>query len=603
MTVIKDVSLAGRTIDYNGVQFGGADSDQSMLPPEYSLSGSFVYDDAGRQVTHTDYSLTVRTVILQSSEQAQSSQVDDINRLLNEPGKTLKLAGLGAGFSTDPSDIVWGPKPRTISLEPIGGQLAWELVWQVNFGYFPQRSLASPGALTWMAFNFDNVWSNDFEGQAKRTMTGYVQIAQPVQGKKQTGNTVAQVRRKITHLVPDGFKVTGSTFRESLDKSRIDFTFAIEQFNAEAYPPGITNATGIYGMEATGAALVKGSASIGMTLTTAPGVPKKRALEVFLVAALAKQRHLQSLQAGGSLAGGQRQSAVIPSNLRVSHQLWSRTTSLSMTWTVTGGVRAVIADGHIWQPVPGSNFRQWKNSVQHLWDNEGNAGLTAQPREDILIDLGDKTSQATIGRGPNRADPVTPTALRPTLAPPEEATSYNTYLVWDEVIRDDHITVHRLATSLTPDPDERPRDPLNKEPQGIGLANFQQKSDDFNVPERSGYPEIQIIRRWQIARTGFKPVIPELKNWGGTPVRLLDGRPIQPYRIGNAGRHAVWYTTGWKRYLVLQDQPKRAQDVDDPIAEAEGGGDQQRFSDFRDMLPRAHTSLTIDTGRSLFVTQ
>lgn len=566
MTVIKDISLSGKTIEYNGVQFGGSDSSYQFVPPEYSLSGQFAYDDARRRVTHTNYSLTVRALMYQSTESAQSRQVDAINRLLNQPGKTLKLSGLGTGFSNNPTDIVWGPKPKVISLEPMGGQLAWELVWTVDFGYFPSQSSATGGSLAFMAFNFDNVWQNDFEGQTRRTMNGYVQIAQKVQGKAQTGVTVAQVRRKITHLVPDGFKVNGSTFRENVAKNRLDFSFAIEQFNAEAYPPGITAATGIYGMEATGAALVAGSASIGMTLTTAPGVPKKRAFEVFLVAAMQKQRHLQSLQSGTSLSDPQK-SAVIPASLRVTHQLWSRTTSFSMTWTVTGGVGRIMGDGHIWQPVPGSNFKAWKQSMQRLWNNEGNARLTAQPKEDILVSLGSKTTQATIGRGPDLTEPTPPTVLTPSLAAPDEDNSYNFYRVWDTVVRNDHITVHRLANKLTPEPKERPQDPKEEEGQGIGLAEFKQKKDAFHIAERSGYPEIFIIRRWQIVRTQFKPIVPELKKWGGKDVRFLKGSPTEPHRIGRAGRFTVWFTEGWKKYLVLEDQPNRAAVADDPVAE------------------------------------
>jgi len=564
MTAIKDVNLSGSTIEYNGVQFGGADADQQFFPPEYTLSGSFAYDDAGRVVTHLNYAVNVRAILYHSSESSNSAQADTLYQKLNEPGKTLKLSGIGCGFSNDPKDIVSGPKPKVISLQPFGGEIAWEVVWQCEFGYRPSASLASPEPLTWMAFNFKNAWSNDFEGQSTRTISGYVQIAQRLQGDKKR-RVAAEVRRKIVHLIPDGFRQTASSFDETLDKGRINFSFTVVQFNADPFPPGITNATGVYGMEATGAALVKGSASLGMTLTVAPGKSRKLGLQYFLKAAQQKQAHLRGA-GGGSLASGGEQT-VIPSSLRITHQLFSRTTSYSMAWVVTSGLSRLMTDGHIWEPVADTDFRKWKASVAHVWYNEGNAKLAAHPEEDIIIDLGDNKTTATIGRGPERKDAnraMTP--LPPTITAPDEQGSFLIYDVWTEVYRNDNVNVHMLAATLKNEPSQNSSfDPLAKQPKGFGYSDYDQGSSEFHVAERSGFPIIRIVLFWRIMRIGFRPVFPELKTYGGKEVKFLRGNGIIPAMVtGKAGGFPVYWTTGYHVYQVMEGQPKRAEELPDP---------------------------------------
>ncbi len=98
-TALKDISLSGASIVYNGVQFGGGDSGGSMLPATYSLSGSYVYDDADRMVTHIHYTLSINAVLVAADESTLSAEFTDLQKKLSEPRKRLKISGLGCGFS------------------------------------------------------------------------------------------------------------------------------------------------------------------------------------------------------------------------------------------------------------------------------------------------------------------------------------------------------------------------------------------------------------------------------------------------------------------------------------------------------------------------
>jgi len=565
VTTVKATNLSGLTVKYNGVQIGGGDSDFTFIPPEYSFSFTPVYDDAGRSITHLSGVVDIRTDLLGTSESNSSTQADTIRQKLEEPGKALSIKGMGAGFSVDPVDIVGGPKPQVIGWNPVGGERAWEVVWRCEFNFKPSDSSAGFGDLDWKAFNFQNSWSNDFEGQCTRTITGYVDLPQKVQagGKHRVA---AEVRRKIKHLVPDGFRLTENGFRENLAKNRIDFTFTIDQFNAEAFPAGITAATGVYGIDGTGLALIRGSATMGMTLTTAPGVSKRRALEVFLEYVNQQAAHLRGGAAtGGSLAdAGGASRAVILASFRVQHQLWTRTTSFSASYTLTASLASLMADGHVWSPVPGSNYQQWKASIEPLWDNTGNAGLTAHPEEDIIIDINDKTDTATIGRGPARQE-QTPTPLPPTTGAPSPGADYLLYQTYWNVIRDDAITTHRKATNPTVTPIERPRDPTAEDDKAAGAPTYSQSTGSEHVNERSGYPLIRVQLVFRLMRLGSRPVIPAARFYGGKPLTFRYANVTNPHVSGQVGGVNVWSCWGLKEYTLDGEQPKAVEPPPNPI--------------------------------------
>src|SRR5438045_2270055 len=110
MSAMPDIGV----ISYNGVTF----------PAETGTTAASVrpvYDPAGRTVTASKTSLTIKTTL---STAALEATVEDIVVRLTHPGMPFVYRGRGLPLTinTGPvSDVAFGPQPRMIDYEPLGG--------------------------------------------------------------------------------------------------------------------------------------------------------------------------------------------------------------------------------------------------------------------------------------------------------------------------------------------------------------------------------------------------------------------------------------------------------------------------------------------------
>ena len=515
---IKDVDLKDLTIKYNGVQFGGGDAAFTMMPPTYALQGEYVYDEAGRAVTHVKYLLRLSTTVFESDEHTLSLNSDALRQRLAEPGKQLELKGIGIGWnSRDPRDLVWGVKPRYVSMVPVGGNLAWQWNWAVEFNVSECSSLtASP--FTFMAFNYSTVWNYTTEGKAIRTIKGYVTLPQPREYK--TPDKVTKVaddlREKITVAVPPGFQRVGWNIAENADKQRLDFTYTDREFDDEVYPPGITLASGSFRMDTTGAGMATGRATLNLSLTTAPHVPKQLAGMVAMQMALAHQDHM----VGTADEENDRKMTIIPDGMSWSRQLWSRQSQFAFTWKLRGCVGDFIMQSGVWVPAPGGDdYDAWKTSMDRLWVARGTAGLRSLPSNDLIIHVCRAVTTADIGHTP--AVDVKEDLPEQFEWPCPDITEENSWLRYDvdaRVERTRPLTQHRLAADGAPqDDDPPPTEPDDVEPDDPTKL----PGGDRTIPEGeehetefSGHGYTRVLLQFTGVRIKYKPVPPVLDRIG-----------------------------------------------------------------------------------------
>jgi hypothetical protein len=558
MQPLKDTFLAGQTIKYGDIQFGGADAPfpgggrLKMMPPEYSLAGDFVYDDADRACTHTRYLLNVLTVVFNETEPIQSAQMDLLHDRLSEPGKRLDLRGLGFG-STFRYDLVWGPKPRRVSLKPVGGQFAWELIWTVEFnvnmrpqatasltfaGYDangdPIKKVAAADDYV-MAFNFDTSWSYTFEGIATRTIRGYIMTPQIRDAADPHYlaiiNRVADMRRHVIKVVvpPNMRRVEPTGIHENAAKNRLEFVYTDTQFSAEAFPTGCTMASGNYGIEADGIGLNRGTASLDVSLTTRPGISRANALPIFLRIAFAKQAELLKV----AKANPKEQATVLISHLGVNHQMWSRTTNFSARWTITRCIQNFLFSAGIWQPVAGSNFTEWSTDMSNIWTQFGVApGLRSQIDEQVIIDITNGGNVPVIGKGGPGFDGAFNFA--PSKFPcPDDIPDEMTWLDYDirlRVYREEPSVIHRKAVARPVKDLEAKADGLLQQfEETMIVAGGQKKynKDEQHVVETMGKPVTYIALQFKGLRLKKAPTVPVLKS--------VDGKIVKAYRFGDQG--------------------------------------------------------------------
>lgn len=537
-------NLAGSTITYNGVQFGGADSAYKSYPPQYDVVGVMIYDDAQRAVIGVEYTLTVKAIFYETTEGAMSANASAVQEKLSAVGKTLTIDGIGIGLD-DIQDIDWGPKPLSFAWQPFG-EVAWECVWVVKFRISKCASSAS-AANIWVAWNYNTTWQNDFEGQCTRTISGYVQIA----GRRNNGNdqvaaVADEVRQQISVTIPEKFKRTNNVWRESDDKTRLDFVIVDEQLEGDPYPEGITLANGYCDANTIGPGFAKMDVGIGMTFKTAPGVAKGLAGVLFMQAVLAKQAAMaQRIGPKGS---------VIPKSLSIRNEKFdgARVTTCSATWMLTKCLNAMLNAAGIWEPLVNTNYQQWRASMENLWGNRGNAGLRSLANDDLIIDICDGVSQKAFGNTPSEPPNADANGQFQFTCPQVPADGgWIHYDVRVHLLRHDHQTYHRKAVSYSQSQiQSSPGDESAGGSTSFGEPSYSQSDSQSHITEFNGFPELQIVQIFKLLRFKHQPTPPVIKSVGGRPVVQIGSSNEFSRPAFDVFECPVWYRAGYRVYRV-----------------------------------------------------
>ena len=504
-TSLKDAASTSSII-YDGFHFGGA----SSTPPSYRLRGEPIYDDAKRTVTHVRYTLEVSTILYADAEEKTAGFAQNARATLSRPGRKLELLDLGLGDTTVEAgashpDLLWGARPQVIALSPIGGTLAWQLDWQCEF------NVSEPGVdgeNGWLAFNFAMAYSIDDHGQTTRTAKGYVQIAQVrgADGRTTVRRSVDAARDRVRIHVPQGFRRLRSHWEESIDKTRLLFEVVDEQLRGDAFPPGIIDGEVEYRLENQGDDFTQSRAIVSGWLESAPGVSKSTALLRLL--AIADDKALR-LRAAAPAASG---FAVVPSKFSVRRELFGRKTWIHCEYQLVGCVSTFLEQGGIFSPVPGSDYRRWRASLEHLWGNRGDARLKSRSGDDLIIDLIDRpTRHVDIGRSQGASVGDTQIAAPPLFfRQAAEGIDWLRYHVKIRGRRRENVSLHALSREV--------KSSANQSTSGLGSSFQSSGSGAGIVREVHGEPFQQIVLEGEATRLSTRPNAPALVSVGGRPV-------------------------------------------------------------------------------------
>src|SRR5690554_4479025 len=113
-------------ISYNGYSFDATAQTRVTGRPEY--------DRAGRTVTHVVWTFRVSAFVAPRPGQDNAdTALEDVRRRLSQPGQALTVTGKGFGLLdlnlAGARDVVWGPKPRVLDWEPVGGGRVARVEW------------------------------------------------------------------------------------------------------------------------------------------------------------------------------------------------------------------------------------------------------------------------------------------------------------------------------------------------------------------------------------------------------------------------------------------------------------------------------------------
>lgn len=542
-------TLANATITYNGVQFGGSDAQYSSTPPQYSFSGQFIRDDAGRAIIGTQYTLRVQSIFYGSSETHMASHMSAIKLRLAAPRKSLKIAGLGTGFGTIANDVKYGPLPLDVQCNPLG-QLAWEVVWQVQFTVTECASTGT-AARALMAFNFATTFDNDFEGVTVRTISGYAEIAQRPNAGGAVATIADQVRDNLTILCPQGFRRVQNSWQNNAAHDRVDFSIVDERLPGAVPPPGIIQADGDGEFTAGDGkgGFASGTYAMSVRYRIAPGTQAapyvgQRAAQLFLSAITSKQSTLNRGLAGDG--GG----FALPLSIRMRQGQYDgvREFSGSCAWRLTGCLNKIMKASAIWEQLTPSDYTRWRTSVANLWGNRGESGIRELAEECAIIDLCSNTVQKTIGGTPV-AQPYDATGQIGSLTcekPPADG-GWISHELEVRILRKDSSWWHKLTSVFSVSPTTSTATTTGMQ---VGGGSYGQSASEQDSAEKAGFPDVFIGVRFKAARMVHKPEFPELVSVAGLKPTLVQQDVPAPKLLTTVFTCPVWSIAGYRIYRV-----------------------------------------------------
>ena len=196
------------------------------------------YDAAGRTVVHNTYTWTIETYLTGT---ATDAAVRAAVQQLTKPAYPFRYTNRGLGVVVNIGsvrDVVWGPKPISCDVVPLGAGNGVKLVWKVAARIPDCADAVYSFAMA--EWNYTIQYSIDATGYSRRTHTGFVRI--PVTRTSPSSRSIPDsadaYRERINPPLPRGFRRIPGEFTLSMDKARLDFSIVDEQLPPNILPPG-----------------------------------------------------------------------------------------------------------------------------------------------------------------------------------------------------------------------------------------------------------------------------------------------------------------------------------------------------------------------------
>lgn len=370
------------SVFYNGYQFG-----------EYShvsVNASFAEDEAGRTVLYHRYVVrVVATIYPKEGDSVAGDHFSRIRRQLTKQGGHLRIQhqGFARNFEVNGSggqrDVMFGPKPRMLAWDPVGEELAVEVIWECEFAIPTCEDGASSRSSGVMAFNYSIAWRIDTAGYTTRTIAGYIEIAMTRLGRS-IPDTADAYRDLVEVNKPDNFQ-RETHWTLSKDKRRADFTVVdTEQRTPHPFPPDVINIRASHRVGWTHRQLATLPQTISATIELAQTAARGRAWEIFK--AICEQR----LQFG--LANG----TVFLEGVQLDEDLFGNTFNFALSYRYYTALedRSPLAElfnatgiGSDLRVGTGLDWSLWSQSIAHLQSHRGFAEQSHNPEQDTIIDL------------------------------------------------------------------------------------------------------------------------------------------------------------------------------------------------------------------------
>lgn len=396
------------TLSYGPVVFGALERSNVTASPRW--------DDANRNIVTWKHTLNVEGWIGGGTD----ATMQTYHNSLCTPGLALLYSGRGYGGpdgtglhvndGTGVFDVAYGPRPETLSFNPLGAGQAARVVWAVSTE-IPHCASASFRGRP-LALNYS--WGVDIDerGLSVATITGYIEIPVTRISPSRTipDNADAYRDQYCKFPVMRGYRRFRQSYKLSLDKRRLDFTVADREMEYPL-PPGCTHAdvrhTAKWSRDGRKAAIIFNTLS--GTLTLAPDQPPEKAFEKWRTIVASRIRAAEAPNVlvngaagaanpaaviGGGLAaaagaGGVRPTIILD-GLEISEEVFGRSCSFNTSWQVIGTtLKNILTVSGLFNKIKDADaFTKWQDSMNNsAFHVRGFGKETFNSSQDSIVDL------------------------------------------------------------------------------------------------------------------------------------------------------------------------------------------------------------------------
>lgn len=442
---------------------------------ESNIHGEIIKDDANRTTKFMEYTIQADGyVTLPTGATDIAPTMATLRRLLTAQGGYLiyrgrgfdltvnatganlpAQPGVGGGLATaamaafSKSDVAWGPVPKLLDFQPLGGGLSAKVKWQVVTRVVEVKAGNTFGLLQ---LNFESAVTYGEDGYSSLSVRGVIEIPmtrQPSQTTRTLGTTVDNLRATLNDNILRGidlsrFRVTRREFKVSRDKRTLEWLFEAEEKPYMDLPPGCTIARGGFTVRPAkaGMGLCMWHCNLKATYTLRADAPHKEAWYAFLnllrlrmVQSVLGTRTLPAISGGNqnpppvqlpqTPAGGnlffirpfisqfnrqlqqvqaspppppppqqqqeQQKAWLIDFNFDEGLYLDSKTISFSATWKLATTLNAVLEASGLWKKVSendaqGNNL--WATAMRDISGIQSWLPNQLNPNLDVIVDFG-----------------------------------------------------------------------------------------------------------------------------------------------------------------------------------------------------------------------
>lgn len=389
---MSDLTTDG-TCTYNSVDFGA-------IARLVSVDIKPIEDSAGRLPKYNQYTITLETRVFADQPAGEDSDIgtyiEAMRAQLTQFGGVLHIERMGLGnfqINTLQSDVVWGPKPRAVRLEPEGSKAAWKLTFtvEVHLGECDDGLLPADPRLGILEFCYKVDYGIDLLRYTRKTTTGHIQVAATRRAVDDFSlpDHADRFREQITPAIPFGFRRVSDNWSLSEDKVKLSFSITDEEMPPNLPPPNVLTVEASHTISSTNLGMVEWVNNLSATYEMGTNRSRGECYYHFRDLLNRRLEHARRNSRGFLDRRGRRiGGVVIPLSFSATEPIYGRQAgNFSAAWRlVTDLGTAVFASG-LWQRPGDNDWAAWNVSHAAIMGPRGHAGLRFDPNEDSLVNL------------------------------------------------------------------------------------------------------------------------------------------------------------------------------------------------------------------------